>query len=443
MRALTFLLVAGALATAASVAGTANAGTDSGPTPMHAFALGKGAWTYFTDPRSVSDGEKTYTGWITRAGRVEVSSIEWSSGKLDKRMIGPRIGRDDHNNPALVLRKDGRISAFYSPHSGPNLPLHGKSHMYFSTTVKPGDITRWSRARQVRVNVRGGLGYTYPSPIMLPGGGIWLAWRGGNWLPTQTVKRDGGWKHASNITTDNVIGRKLFNGHLPLRPYTKYAPGQNGRIHMAYTDGHPLEDRTSIYYLSESSLSDRKYRANGSEVGRGAKPIGTRSGELVASWKTHGKTWVMDVADQGDGKPVIVYSAGWSRFRKVQFRIARWTGKRWKDSLLAWASDAPRESRHGYGSQFFSGGVTIDHNDTHRFFVSRGIGKKYRVQVMTGDAKDENFTSQVVSPLNRSCFRPAGSLGVDHNVVVFLCGKHRGWRRFDTTVYAAKFASPG
>lgn len=443
MRAFTALTVVVLIAIAAVASGPTAAGAASSAPRSHAFALGKGAWTYFTDPRSVSDGEKTYTGWITRAGRVEIGSVDWASGTIKSQVIGPRIGRDDHNNPALVLRKDGRLSAFFSPHSGPRLPLLGKSHMYFSTTLKPGDISRWSHVQRVPVNVRGGLGYTYPSPIVLPSGAIWLAWRGGNWLPTQSIRGDGGWKRASNITTDNVVGRKLFNGHLPLRPYTKYAPGQAGRIHMAYTDGHPLEDRTSIYYLSESSLDDRKFKANGRELGRGAKPIGTRNGELVASWKSHGKTWVMDVADQGDGRPVILYSAGWSRFRKVQFRIARWTGKRWKDSLLSWASDAPRESRKGYGSQFFSGGATIDHNNTHRFFVSRGIGKKYRVQVMTGDARDQTFTSEVVSPLNRSCFRPAGSPGVDHNVVVFLCGKHRGWRRFDTTVYAARFGLPG
>ena len=48
-----------------------------------------------------------------------------AEGRLTKRAIFKGLGRDDHNNPSLVFRRDGHIMVFFSPHSGHHLPPPG------------------------------------------------------------------------------------------------------------------------------------------------------------------------------------------------------------------------------------------------------------------------------------------------------------------------------
>jgi hypothetical protein len=43
-------------------------------------------------------------------------------GSFTKRVIYKGLGVDDHNNPSLVFRPDGRIAVFFSPHAGHFLP---------------------------------------------------------------------------------------------------------------------------------------------------------------------------------------------------------------------------------------------------------------------------------------------------------------------------------
>ncbi len=404
-----------------------------------AIRLGRGAWTYFTDPRSVSDDHTTFAGWITPGGWVNVSSYDWTTHKRKVAQLGPRLGKDDHNNPALVLRPDGRLTVFYSAHSGPGLRGSATRRLYTRTTVKPGNISRWTRARTVSTNVGGGLGYTYPNPIALGRSKIWLAWRGGNWFPTTSTGRRGRWTSARNLLTARGHSRTRIRGSLPQRPYAKYARAAGGRVHMAYTDGHPYEDRTSLYYVSVNPARRTIQNVAGKTLARQGTALPVRSGTRVYSWRAHGVAWVMDVADDGNGKPIIVYTAGWHPTSKIAFRIARWTGKRWVDSFLAWAADAPRRKARGYGHRFISGALTIDHNDPHRFFLSRGIGSRYRVEVWTANENYTKWERKMVSPPGLSCFRPTGSRGHDHRVVLFLCGSHRGWRRFNSSVYMAGF----
>lgn len=395
--------------------------------------FGTGAWSYFTDPRSVSDGNKVFTGWVSPGGWVHVASFDWSTAIKRERVLGPRTGPDDHNNPALTIRPDGRVMIFYSPHSGPGIPRGRKSQLYYAVSKLPGDISSWEPVRRVSVNVRGGLGYTYPNPIMLANGDVWLAWRGGNWMPTRSVLRDGRWKPARNLIAAPRDKRKLFKELLPRRPYTKYAPAKNGRIHMIYTDGHPYEDRTSIYYASVSATSDQLYRADGSRLGRA--PIHMRDGQRIYSPEQNGNGWVMDVADDGNGNPVIAYTAGWSRFKKVQFRLLRWTGERWIDHFITYASEKPRARANKYFHSFYSGGFTIDHNDPRRLFLSRGVGKNYRVEVWDADQGYKKWKFLAVSPSGQGCFRPVGSVGPGPSMVLFLCGMHRTWTRYQSKVY--------
>ena len=80
------------------------------------------------------------------SGHVKVVRYD-ARGGITKVVSVGRTGGDDHNNPALYLRRDGRLTVFFSPHSGRIFPRGRRSEMYYRTTVRAGDIGRWTRRR--------------------------------------------------------------------------------------------------------------------------------------------------------------------------------------------------------------------------------------------------------------------------------------------------------
>src|SRR4051794_36926881 len=181
--------------------------------------IGSGAWCWFADPRAVVAGGKTFAGWIDSSGDVRVATLGGATATLHT-----GLGVDDHNNPALLVRADGRLQAFYSAHGG--------AEMFFRLSA---DGERWDAERRVATNTPGTRGFTYPNPVQLAGeqGRIHLFWRGGDWNPAFSTSPDGlTWAPARTLI--RVPGQ---------RPYVKVASDGRDTIHVAFTDGHPRETR--------------------------------------------------------------------------------------------------------------------------------------------------------------------------------------------------------
>ena len=128
--------------------------------------LGAGAWSYFGDPRAISHDGHTFTGWISTAGNVWVARYT-RGGRLSKRLLYRGLGRDDHNNPSLVFRRDGHLMVFFSPHSGHHLPPPGiPSVMRYRVALHPL-LDRGVRAGPDRAHQRprrAGLHLSEPDP---------------------------------------------------------------------------------------------------------------------------------------------------------------------------------------------------------------------------------------------------------------------------------------
>ena len=202
--------------------------------------LGAGAWSYFGDPRAISHDGHTFTGWISTTGNVWVAHLR-PNGSFTKKVIYKGLGVDDHNNPSLVFRPDGRIAVFFSPHSGRVLPPPSlrPSRMRYRISKHPFSIDGFSPVRLVKTNAPGGLGYTYPNP-MQQRGKLWLFWRGGGWNPTFSYTRNG---------KDWVPARELLVSHTEERPYAKYVGDGKTNIHGIFTEGHANHFHNSLYYL--------------------------------------------------------------------------------------------------------------------------------------------------------------------------------------------------
>jgi hypothetical protein len=389
--------------------------------------LGAGAWSYFGDPRAISHDGHTFTGWISTTGNVWVAHLR-PDGSFTKKVIYKGLGVDDHNNPSLVFRPDGRIAVFFSPHSGRVLPPPSlrPSRMRYRISKHPHSIEAFDPVRLVDTNVPGGLGFTYPNP-MQQRGKLWLFWRGGGWFPTFSYTRNG---------KDWAPARELLRSHANERPYAKYCGDGKTRIHGIFTEGHANHFHNSLYYLAYEN--NEFHGANGKHLGK-LRNVPLQIHDLERIYRFTAKTgsaWPHDIALTDRGRPRIVYT------RRVDhhdtFFYAYNNGERWISRKIV-------EAGPGFPS-FTSGGASLDHEDPRVVYLSRRTGAFHQVEAwFTPDDGRTWRSRRLTAEPDHYCIRPVTPRGLSGaNLVLFSRGDRstKGFTDFRTRIHALFGAAP-
>jgi hypothetical protein len=377
-----------------------------------------GSWCWFADPRAVhvvGQYDETFVGWIDWSGHVIIGAYDPSFGVIGTHVVGS-LFHDDHGSPAIFVEPDKRLTVFFSGHNG--------ATMNYRTTLRPEDISAWGGLRHVRSRLPGGKGFTYPNPILLPAEGntLYLFWRGADWsqdYATRTI--DGRWSRARRLIA--APGQ---------RPYVKVDSNGATTIALAYTNGHPRERITSIYYAAYRHGA--LWTAGGRRIAAlSSAPISPAQGDLVYNGAAAGVSgWVWDVALGADQRPVIVYATFPSPRRHVYW-YARWTGARWVSHLMAVAG--PTISP-GTLEADYSGGMTLDHSDPSVVYLSRQVRGFFRIErwsTQNGGATWQHFplvsgrTDNVRPVVPRDW--SGGSMGL-----LWLRGDYRSYTTYRTSV---------
>lgn len=396
-----------------------------------------GAWSFFGDPRAVKVNGKYFLGWTTMGGKVRVGEFDPATGKTTAKTLGPLMERgDDHENPSLLVKSDGRIMAFYSPHSGRLSPRKRKSQLYYRTTLRPADITAWTPYRTIPTNTFDGhLGYTYPNPVPLSGDRIFLTWRGGDWLPAVATWGGRRWSRARGM---------IFSPH-PRRPYVKTAQGNGGSVLIAYNQDNPRQTRTNTYF-ARYVPGMGYFKANGQKIGSAGRRFASQKGDVVAWSGKVGRNWVMDVAEDKDNSPVVLYAAG-DRFKEMRFFIARYQAGSWTRQEIVGSGYDGRSKIPPRYRYYPNAGASLDHNDPNVVYVSRAVGRNLRMRVESWSLKSpanlaSGWNVKRNSPRNMDCFRPVGIRYGQTGDVAMLCGTYFSWLNFPTGIYLARQHAP-
>jgi BNR repeat-containing family member len=397
--------------------------------PAQAVTVSPGGWSYFGDPRAVRLNGVTYLGWAGQDGYTWVASIAGSTVREITR-LEPRLSVDDHNSPSLVVRPDGRIMVFYAPHSGnrtPKIPI--PKRLYYRLSEVPESVASFGPVEWLHTNTRGRLGYTYPNPIQLAGGELWLFWRGGNWQPSFSTSADGSsWSRARTL----LVGARRDSRYRH-RPYVKYAASGGDTIHFAFTEASPQSRPTSLYYARYRNGAF--YRAGGRRIGTlRSLPLRPRRADRIHDVRSEkGRAWVMDVAADHEGRPVVVYAA---QGRRIRYRYARWDGTRWRTHHV---TDAGRSPRSGY-----SGGVSLDHDDPTTAYLSREVNGVREIELWrTHDGGRTWFVTPVTQGSEVGNHRPVAPRGlVDGTQLFWMRGRYVSYGIFSTSIVEETLEAP-
>jgi len=374
------------------------------PGEAYADFTPNGAWCWFADPRAVNKNGKTYAGWVTAGGSVQVGALDNASGRVQISTLHAKYQIDDHNNPALLFLPDGRLRAFFSMHAGPDMNAR--------VTCRPFDISEWEPVR--KLDLYGGprtrQSITYPNLAQLSAesNAVYMFWRGDHWKPTMSRSADYGvtWSPGQEIV------RRTVNGGDGNRPYVKIASDGKDRIHMIFTDGHvDREPHNSVYYACYHDGAF--YKADGTRIADvGQLPFEPDRADCVYDAKKSGvRAWVWDLALDAGGNPVIVY-ARYPAPEDHRYHYARWDGKQWRDSEMCaagrWFPQTPPGKTEP--QPYYSGGLVLDHADPSTVYLSRQVkgvfeiekwvtpdrGGTWKSEALTAGSKHDNVRPYVV-----------------------------------------------
>lgn len=426
----------------ARVTGSQNHESDGSSAQGHTHeVVGDGAWCWFADPRAIWDGQDILAGAVTQSGDITATFYNPKSATQDTIVLAKDFEKDDHDNPAFLSLPDGRLAAFYSKHSGPDL--------FMATTVSAANHRAWTTPVTINLNdaaYQGPVGainlYTYPNPQLLAEerNRIYLFWRGMNWKPTFSYSDDLGatWSTGQILVTSPGDNPRS-------RPYVKVAGDGRSRIHIAFTDGHPRNEPTnSIYYMRYEHGAFRN--ASGEEIADVRHvPIQPEQADVVYDGKSEGvRAWIWDVAQDAKGNPVITYSRLPSEGAHF-YRYAHWNGRRWVDRPITpggkWFPQTPEGTREP--EPHYSGGVVLDHHDPRFVYVSRPVGERFEIERwFSSDGGDtwshvaltSNSDSDNVRPVVIRGDRPEGS---GPNALWMNSLRYRHYTDFAGTIQAA------
>jgi hypothetical protein len=379
-------------------------------------AWNHGSWSWFGDPRVVyvqGQYDETFAGWIGWNGDITIGAYDPNFGVMRTSVVGHRY-HDDHSAPSILVEPDNRLTVFWSGHNG--------HEMYYRTTLQPEDISAWGPVGSVHAAIPGQHGFTYPNPVLLndEGDKLYLFWRGADYSQDFATRTLGGhWSPA----------RRLISAPGE-RPYVKYDSNGTDAIALAFTNGHPRETLTSVYF---AEYHDGWLRgASGRPIARIGHTIAPEQGDVVYDGNaTHVPSWVWDVALGHDGHPAIVY-ATFPTHDDHEYWYARWNGSRWVSHYLTngGGSIAPTTVEYEY-----SGGLALDHSNPSIVYLSRQVGSGWDIERWVTDDGGYHWHHTVVVPSDGTMnVRPVVPRGGGPVQLVWLRGDYRSYSTYRTSI---------
>ncbi|MGH8791093.1 MAG: BNR-4 repeat-containing protein [Stackebrandtia sp.] len=414
------------LAAAAPILGAgpiAPASASAARTAASAPIAESGAWCWFGDPRAIHVDGRTYVSYITRAGEIACSVYDHADGQLSTSVLQTGFQIDDHNNPSIVRRPDGHLVVFWTEHG------HNDAPIYYRRSVAPDDASDWEPRKEMRQNTSGRYGWTYPNLAQLSEepNKLYMFFRAANWDAafTSTSGADV-WAPAQSLVTNPGE-----------RPYLKQHSNGVGRIHFAFTEGHPRNVHTSVYYMCYDAADQNLHRADGSVIGPLGTPVRAEEADVVYDADGAPKAWVWDVAEDADGNPVVVY-ANFPSDSDHRYRYARWNSGGWQDVEMTSAGDRiPSDP----SEPLYSGGLSLDHADPSTVVLSRQHdGGFHRIERWRTPDGGQTWTSEVITPepteLNARPVIPHGLTGGGAMSVLWMAGSYTHYTDYETRIMA-------
>jgi hypothetical protein len=398
------------------------------PVGSHAY-LGDGAWTFIHDPRTLFYSgvhNKTYVAYNGRRGEFMISSYDHDVDFWDTFQLRDAIQWDDHNNPGIYIRPDGRILAVYTG--------HGTGTIYSRISTNPEDISSFQP--QVGITAAVGNSKTY-SNLYNIGNTVYLIYRNysnGEWRWYYVKSEDDGDTWSENT----LIWHRSSQGRAYIRPFSNgiridflathtHAPLGNQSLYHFYFDG------TDFYNSNGVKTSFR----NDGVTQLGMPPIDRRNLDRSISEIYDGPNgcWYGDLTYGADGHPRVIYPQ-YPASNDHDLYYTRWNGTNWTPNYKILDEGTGFEK---VDSPYYHGAATFDRENPNAIYLATEVNGIYEIQrweSTDGDtwAKHSDITTGSTfhnfRPITPDNYREG-----DKATLFFLGGgAYPGWDEYETKI---------
>lgn len=328
-----------------------------------------GGWCWFEYPGALQHGPLILVGSVAsgghdekRHGNIELHIHDCASNVTKRVTLHEQFELDDHDGPALLLRPDGRLLAFYAKHNT-------ESHNY--SRISLPDAKQFCEFGPVQLYTPSpSTELTYANLFLLPSetNRIYNFFRGlhGSYKPSYLYSDDLGTTWNNGNVFINVPSTEKH------RPYVRYASNSHDTVHMVYTEGHPRDYDNNLYHIYYRA--GQLYQSDGTklcslETGLGSPDEGTR----VYRGDAKHVPWIVDLVLDRNEHPVCVYSVQYDSEGlpvgqggdDIRYRYSRWDGSTWQDHPMAYAG-----CRLYSGEDDYTGLAAIEPDDPSIVYIS-------------------------------------------------------------------------
>jgi hypothetical protein len=324
---------------------------------------------------------------------------------------------DDHDNPALYVRSDGKILAAYSKHNDA-----GNVHRIRIST-NAGDISAWGTEINPPVTVP-----SYANPHYLSESGLlYVGFRSGSGStrPQQRItSSDEGatWGTAADWITK-----------ADARPYVKACSNGTNRIDLFLSTHHPNEGAASLYhcYMQLDAGVEKFYQSDGTLIGTSTEP---ENGTLIYDGATL-DGWCYDITYGADGRPRVLFTK-YESTTDHRYMFSRWTGS-------VWTTPAQIVSGGSYlyaAEANYSGGMCFDGANPDRVYASVQASGQWEIQDWrtTDSGATWNKWRDITSGSSVKNCRPWSPRGHDGALsVLWWRGTYTSYTNYSTAIWGA------
>ena len=262
------------------------------PPPGKSVSWGRGSWSWFGDPRAVvvtGQYDEIFVGWIDWSGNVTIGAYDPQFGVEHDAVLGD-LFHDDHSAPSIFVEPDKRLTVFWSGHNG--------TEMYYrSDAATRGHQRLGAVAARAPRTISGPLRVHVPEPGAAAG-------RGQQAVPVLARRRLE--RRLRDPDPDGTLepGPRADQGP-PASVRTEGRRNGRDEIALAFTNGHPRNVLTSIYYAAYRAGS--LWTAGGRRIARIARRADRRRSRARSRVQRRAArrmaSWVWDVAFDPRGRP--------------------------------------------------------------------------------------------------------------------------------------------
>lgn len=397
-------------------------------------AAGLGAWTWFNHPRAVyyaGTFQKTYWGQITSSGDVVIHSYRHDTGVLEAFTLKSALNVDDHSNPAILVRSDGKLLVMYCAHTG--------SQVLCRISTNAEDISAWGT--EIVALDEGAHTYSYANPVYLSAQSrIFCFTREddtANKLWIYFYSDDGGatWSTRNEIWSTGAE-----------QPYLIVTSNGVDRIDFLTSHKHPGRaggnSKTGHFYYLYATGTGKFYTSAGVEIT--SPPFDHTEVTMIydGASGSNKNNWIWAIDYQTGGNPHVLM-AFFESVTDHRLMYSKWNGSAWTTPVEIAAMG---DSLDPDFETLYSPGACFDGRSPTTVYLGKQVSGHAEIQQWsTADAgatwaKDRDLTTGSSSVADTHNFRPCSPknypVGSPYPVL-FCAGKYVSYNSYAQVTIAA------